>query len=147
LSDLYEKQDSYFFFLEDYVGTGESTLEMWKKIKDFVPNTDKLYLIVFIAHDEAIQKIENATPLKIITIRTLTERDKIFSSNNTYFTPDEKETLLRYCETKTPYPLGFGDCQSNVVFYYRAPDNTISILRANISDWKGLFLRDLVETS
>lgn len=143
LSLFFNKRNAKFFFIEDFAGTGDSTIQLWNEIRDFVPNPDNVYLLLCVTHDEARRRIASDTPLTIIPNKVLFNADKILSPQNTFFSNDEKNKLRAYCEKAGSEPLGYGDSQSNVVFFYRAPNNIISILRANNNNWKGLFLRFL----
>ena len=80
--------------------------------------------------------------INILAVHYLEESDRVFSSENDIFTEGEKETLRRYCDgTGMDNPSGYGDCQAKVVFHYRTPNNTISILGAENANWRGIFPR------
>jgi len=115
---------------------------IWETIRDFVPNHDNAYLLLYVCHDEGKRRVERETPLQVFANRILYESDKILASQNTFFTADEKERLRAYCQTAGSEPEGYGACQSNTVFYYRAPNNCISITRCNTRNWRGLFIRN-----
>lgn len=135
LNLLYDQEDATLFFIEDFVGSGDSTLKIWESISDI--HQDNLFLLVITGHKEGIDRIERELPLKVVCNRVIFEDRKMFSDSNRLFTNDEKQKIREYCERAGEFPEGYGGCQSNVVFYYRAPNNTISILR------KGLFPRYL----
>jgi hypothetical protein len=143
LNLFFDKKDAKFFFIEDFAGTGDSTIEIWNEIRDFIPNPDNVYLLLCAVDDQARQRITIETPLKIIPNKILFNTYRIFSPQNIFFTEDEKNKLRVYCERAGSEPLGYGNNQSNVVFFYRAPNNIISILRSNNNNWKGLFVRFL----
>lgn len=142
LNLLYDEKDAYFFFLEDFIGTGSETFKIWKKVADYVPSEDNLYLLVLTGYAEAIARIEEKLPLQVVCNRVIHENEKPLHDSNDLFLNEEKTKIRSYCEQAGSLPLGFGDCQSNVIFFYRAPDNVISILRCNTS-WKGLFVRNI----
>lgn len=142
LSRLFDKRDAKYFFVEDFVGTGNSAVEIWETIRDFVPNHENAYLLLYVCHDEGKRKIESETPLQVFSNRILYENDEIFSPHNTFFATSEKERLRAHCERAGSEPEGYGACQSNAIFYYRAPNNCISILRCNTRNWRGLFIRN-----
>lgn len=137
-----------FYFVDDFVGTGDATLKVWEKIRDFLPKTEEnarhFYLLLLASHEEGKKRIENETPLQIITTKLIFENQKILSPDNAYFKTEERRRIRDYCKRaatgKAP-AFGYGSCQSNVIFHYRAPDNVISVL-VSANGWKGLFLRD-----
>jgi len=143
LNLLYDQRGASLYFLEDFIGTGNQTLYIWDKIADFVPPNNDLYLLVIVGHEEGIKRVVEKLPLEVVCNRTIYENEKIFSDANNTFSDDEKRRIREYCNRAGEWPEGYGRCQSNVVFYYRAPNNTISILRANNPKWKGLFIRNL----
>jgi len=142
LSRLYDKKDAKFFFVEDFAGTGNAIVDIWETVRDFVPNHENVYLLLCVAHDEGTRKIKQETPLEVVSNKILYEGDKILSHSNANFTNEEKQKLRTYCERAGSEPEGYGTCQSNIIFFYRAPNNSISILRCNNRNWKGLFIRN-----
>jgi hypothetical protein len=135
------------FFIDDFIGTGDNAIKVWTSVKRFLPkqtNTENLYLLVIAAHEEGKRAVETKTPLKVIPNNIVFENQKILSVNNTYFSTDQRKTIQKYCgraATGTVKAQGYGCCQSNVVFHYRAPNNVISMLISN-GEWKGLFMRN-----
>lgn len=143
LNLMYSVRGSSFFFIEDFIGTGNQTVEMWERISNFVPPKNNLFLFVITGHEEGIERVEEETPLEVICNRVIYDDMKIFSEANQTFSRDEQQRVRRYCENVEHWPEGYGGCQSKVIFFYRAPNNTISILRCNAPQWNGLFLRNL----
>lgn len=139
----YNVKHSSFFFLEDFIGTGDQTIEMCGRILEFVPADNDLFLFVITGHEEGIERVERETPLEVICNRVIYDDAKCFSDNNPNFSQDERERIREYCDRVGNWPDGYGGCQSNVIFYFRAPNNTISILRANTRNWNGLFNRHM----
>jgi hypothetical protein len=131
-----------FVFVDDFVGTGNTVIKNWENLQGFLTNAQELCLLVLVAYEEGIRKIEQFSNLNIITNRRLSVNEKIFSDSCTLFTREEKEILRHYCGiSRDHWPEGYGGCQSIIVFFHRAPNNTISILRCNTPSWKGLFPR------
>jgi len=136
----YDEPEARLFFVEDFIGTGDSTFKIWKKISDI--HQEDLYLLVITGHQEGIDRIENELPITVICNRIITDNRKWFSNSNTTFSAQEKSKIKEYCNFAGSQPEGYKQCQSNVVFFYRAPNDIISILRCNNSNWKGLFIRN-----
>jgi len=133
-------EDSTVILLDDFIGTGKQAFDYLKVIKEIRPDGVRFKLAVLVGCEEGIREIEKSG-YTVITVDALSSRDKIFSRNNTEFTKKEKEVLKSYCQLATEYPTGYGDSQAYIVFHYRTPNNTISILRANNARWLGLFPR------
>jgi len=146
-----ERDDLLFAFIDDFVGTGDQitgkdkTQDDWSKIDGLIHPNNKVYLCVLSATEDGVKHIQRKTRLQVVTNKILLERDKIFSPRNATFTRNEKQILREYCEkADSEQPFGYGNCQTTVAFYFRTPDNTIAILRANNPPkWKGLFVRNL----
>jgi len=143
LNLFYKIKGSSFYFLEDFIGTGNQSIEMWNKVSEFVPPDNNLILFVINGHEEGIERVQNETPLEVICNRLIYDNQKVFSDGNETFSELEKRKIRQYCERVKTWPEGYGGCQSNVVFYYRAPNNTISIIRSSSPNWDGLFIRNL----
>lgn len=127
--------------LDDFIGSGNQTLETWKGIAWSV-DPERVVIAVHVAFKDGIDFVEKNTRLRIICNRVLTEADRVFSPASTFFSQEEKERLKTYCLRARDNPEGYRQGQAKVIFYYRAPNNCISILRANSSRWRGLFLRN-----
>ncbi|MFQ5821915.1 MAG: hypothetical protein ACE5I5_18150 [Candidatus Heimdallarchaeota archaeon] len=141
LVDFFDKQVQRFVFVDDFIGTGTQAINIWNNIGGFLTEVEDVFLSVIVGFDEGIKNVERETPMKVIVNRRLFEEAKIFSLSNRVFTPDEKIVLRDYCERAGSWPEGYGGCQSIIVFSHRAPNNTISILRCDTPNWRGLFAR------
>jgi hypothetical protein len=137
-----DDSNAKFVFVDDFVGSGKQAVETWKNIVGLVNPHHEVVLAVHVAFQEGLDYIQRETPLQVVCNRILTNVNKIFSSANSPFTADEKTALADYCNLAGEFPAGYQNMQANVVFYYRAPNNCISILRCNSRRWKGLFLRN-----
>lgn len=135
------KKIKNFVLIDDFVGTGSQAVKIWEDIEGFLVNVEEIFLLVIYAFDEGIKNIERETPMKVISNYCLPATRRLFSINNTHFSSEEKIWLKNYCEIAGSWPMGYGDCQSTVVFCHRIPNNTISILRAKTQNWTGLFSR------
>jgi len=131
--------------VDDFVGTGNQATEAWESIQGVINDGNQMVLAVLCGTAEGIQRVEDATRgrLNVVCNTTLGENRKIFSKFNSTFTPEEKTILRSYCSRAGSQPEGYGNCQLALVFYYRAPNNVISILRTQNAKWKkGLFVRN-----
>lgn len=131
-------------FVDDLIGTGNQAIEAWDLIGEIpFPRNSEVFLVTLAGFDRAITQVSEKTDLRIITPRMLSDEDRIFSQTNTCFDDNEKKVLREYCENVGPWPEGFGNSQSLVVFYYRIPNNTISVLRCQDENWIPLFPRQV----
>jgi hypothetical protein len=107
-----------------------------------VPGNPKTYLILVAAGRRAVDRIAQETGLKVVTSHVLGPGDDIFSGDCKHFTEPEKDSLLAYCKiADRRVPRGFGDCGFVIVLAHRTPNNSIPVLHANHTRWKGLFRR------
>ena len=129
-------------FIDDFIGTGNQAIDTWERIREIpFPRDSEVFLVTLAGFDTAIRNVSERTELRVITPRLLTDEDRIFSTANEAFSEDEKRIIRAKCENVPPYPQGYENTQSLIVFYYRTPDNTISILRCRNEHWIPLFPR------
>lgn len=140
LKDFIDNSSTRFIFVDDFIGSGEQAVRTWRNISWSIKPTQAV-LTVHVAYQEGLDHVEQQTGMSVVSNRILTEDDKLLSPHNTLFSQEEKRTLLEYCQRAGEFPQGYRNMQSNVVFYYRSPNNCISILRSNNPRWKGLFPR------
>lgn len=131
-------------FLDDFAGTGESICNAWDEhFSELVVGAGSVYLLLLAATKEAKNRISNDTDLVVVPVKTLTEKDNIFSNSCNKFTAAEKATLLKYNNAiEKKIPKGYGDCGLLTVFHYRCPNNSIPILHKNAASWDALFPRN-----
>ena len=132
-------------FIDDFVGTGSQAIGTWELLREIpFPQESRVFLLTLAGFRNAIDKVMEKTDLQVITPRPLFEEDRVFSPDNTVFDSTEQEILRVYCEEVGQDPTGFRNCQALVVFYYKSPDDVISILRGQTEDWTPLFPRSLL---
>ena len=138
-------EDTYvsFILVDDFVGSGDQAVATWKNIVGLLNSKQRPILAVHVAFKEGIDHILAETRLRVVFNTLLSESNKVFSPENKVLTTTEKEKLLKYCYLADEYPEGYGKMQANISFYYRAPDNCISVLCSNNPRWKGLFPRKI----
>jgi len=143
LPDYVEREDLMLVFVDDFIGTGDQALKLWEKIQGVINEENQVYLMVLCATDNGIRHVEEGTRgrLSVVYNTVLHEDSKLFSDSNIKFTSEEKAILRDYCMKAGSDPEGYGKSQLALIFYYRAPDNVISILRCD-TKWKGLFPRN-----
>jgi hypothetical protein len=149
----------YIVFVDDFTGTGKTIIDFVKELKKDFPDIFKKQIKIiigvisgFLDAKEAIEKeferIE-ITNIEVIFCEPLNKSDKCFSDESKIFTnPDDRRNARDICWEKGNYlvsnnPLGFGDCQSIVVFPDTCPNNSLPILWAEKKDFKPLFKRKI----
>lgn len=159
LEKLNNNSFDYLVFVDDFMGTGKTIIDFIKELKrDFPDIFDKkieiiigvvsgfLYAKEYVEKEFEKLKINN---IKIVICEPLNESDKCFSDESKIFTnPDDRRNARDICWEKGNYlvsnnPLGFGDCQSIVVFPDTCPNNSLPILWAEKEDFKPLFKRKI----
>ena len=133
-------------FVDDYIGSGNSFKNFWSRIGTYYNENHKYVLATLIAHQQGINSITSEIPIQILTTKSIPLSAKIFHSQNTHFTKNEKITLKKYCNAlKFPsaHRYGFMDTQSLVVIYERSSNNILPILYANAKKWSPLFPRTI----
>jgi hypothetical protein len=119
-------------FLDDFIGTGKQISDYWRDVLcQIVPDYVPLYLAVIAGFRDGIRKVEDSTPLKVITVHTLDGRHQLLAGANTAFNSAQKTTLKRYCEDWGNHPLGFGDLGALVSFAHGTPNNAPSVIRGS----------------
>jgi len=130
-------------FVDDFCATGQQVTDSWNEnIAELIPGQPRALLIVYAASLAAKKKVNDETPLTLISYIDLDESDNVFSPSCTHFNKQEKERLLHYCaRADRRNPKGRGDCGLLTVFAHNCPNNSIPIIHAHNARWEGLFRR------
>jgi len=127
---LFKSKKVMVVFLDDFVGTGKQMCDYWRDVvSQVVPEYLPLYLGVVAAFPDGIQRIERDTPLTVVAVHTLTNRQQLLSAGNALFNKSEKQTLRQYCERWANHPHGHGDIAALVSFCHGTPNNAPSVIR------------------
>ncbi|MDF3076740.1 MAG: hypothetical protein K0S09_629 [Sphingobacteriaceae bacterium] len=144
-------------FIDDYLGTGTSVTANLTKLIETFPNlfsneNIQFHLGVVCGFEEAKNVILTKMKRQKINFSVhicdlLTSSDKAFDESSKIFTiPAERHSARAKCYSigsslVKKNPLGFGDCQSLVVFPRTIPNNSLPILWAQSKTWTPLFER------
>lgn len=133
--------------LDDFVGTGGSALKLYEEVKGKIPKGSKYYCLSVACMERGVKRLEEEG------IKVLGDNHKpAFSYRQSVFGyPVKMKPIKAFAEKygallyeKKPYvkgmnlylgPLGYGNCQSLVVFDHTTPNNTLPILWE--SKWRG----------
>jgi hypothetical protein len=153
IPEVARKTNSVIVFVDDFIGTGDEATTLWtgKKgdiilerpaLQDIVPPNTKCYLAVAVGYENGINRFQQNAPIIVLPWQIFTERDRVFSTANSQFTPNEKSLIMGYCRrTRCQFVTGYGDTQSLVVFEHNCPNDSLPILWFESPNWKGLFVR------
>jgi len=154
-----ENKFKYLVFVDDFLGTGNSIIESVKKLKKDYPEIFKKDIEILIGIvtgfqsakelvEQELDKI-NIKNIKIIICQPLDKKDKCFSNESRMFAnSDEKRNAKDLCLDKgyllsKNAPLGYGGCESIVIFPETCPNNCLPILWAENKNFKPLFKRKI----
>jgi hypothetical protein len=131
-------------FIDDFSGSGGQVCAKWPVLAELIGAYAQTYLILTAVTEEGLARITEETSLKVIATIEISKAENIFRANNPRFNQNEQTTLLRYCrKADNKNPKGYGQCGLLYVLSHKTPNNSIPILHANHSRWKGLFPRYL----
>ena len=135
--------DDTVVFMDDFAGTGTQATNAWHEIlEELLPEGPKIYLLLIVAGQQAVEKIHRETRLEVVSDHILDSDDDIFSTKCRHFNRPEKDRVLFYCKRAgKKLPRGYGECGFLVVMAHKTPNNSIPILHSNHDRWRGLFPR------
>lgn len=140
----------HIIFIDDFIGSGKTFIEEYKKVKRIKHWIDKstfkgFYLLTAIIMEEGKLKIEDAfSEIKIHA----EVRNKIFQNNKSPLIAFKNILPLRAMASKhgnslnSIAPLGFDNGQSLVSFFHGTPDNTLPIFWIKTKNWDAIYPRE-----
>lgn len=144
-------------FVDDFIGTGESTSEYFKKLAEehgeVLRNSGlQIFFIALSGFIKGREKIEDRLDELYLPVHTrvcdlLDETAQCFSNTTRIFpNPLDRDRARKIAhhyglKLENHAPLGYGDCEAAVVFEDSCPNNTLPILWAESKDWIPLFKR------
>jgi hypothetical protein len=148
-------------YLDDFSLTGTQARDylIGTKSKDYsdskiaqYTNGERIYVLLMIATDEAVQLLSTIPNVTVIPCITLDSKSKAFSDDSIVFEGYEenyKEYAKMMCEfygvnlvnRKESSPIGFGGSGYLFGAYYNIPDNTLPIFWSSKNGWSYLFKR------
>jgi hypothetical protein len=135
-------------FVDDFSGTGNQVVRTWPTLQELIASEARCFLILTAATSKAVKRISKDTELKPIVYHELNAKDDVFDKTCTHFDTGEKGVIEFYCKKASRRdPRGYGKCGILLVLSHKTPNNSIPILHANSSRWKGLFPRKLQGTA
>ncbi len=151
------KEIQALVFIDDFIGTGNSACEYFEELAnecaDILKERDlKIFFLVVCGFREAQELVEEKLielnlDVKIHICDPLDESAKVFSEKSTIFSNSNERGEARVVAYEHGIklvknnPLGFGDCQSAVIFPDTCPNNSLPILWSDSNNWIPLFKR------
>lgn len=159
LEKLKSEEFKYLVFVDDFLGTGKTIIDHIKDLNSKYPEifTIDVNIIIGVVTGflDAKEKVEKELEklkinnISILLCQPLNDSNKCFSeSSKTFSNPDERKDARDICwekgyELVKSDPLGFGDCQTNIIFPDTSPNNNLPILWAENEQFKPLFKRTI----
>lgn len=144
-------------FVDDFVGTGKSTSEYMKELSPTLwkinqINRVSIHFIALCGFKDGILEIDRTIEKLNINVKTncidiITDEDKCFSENSKFFKLPSDRIKAREIAYEIGLgleknaPLGFGNCESAVIFEDSCPNNNLPILWSRHKTWTPLFKR------
>ncbi|MFX0198989.1 MAG: AAA family ATPase, partial [Candidatus Hodarchaeota archaeon] len=146
IDDALEKMQNLqaLVFVDDLIGTGDSACGYFESLASecgkILQNKGlEVFLIAVVGFQEAQAKIEGKLhelnlPIKVHICDPLDDSAKCFSDSSIIFPdPTERIKAKEICSKHgiklvRNAPLGYGDCQANIVFANTCPNNSLPIL-------------------
>lgn len=152
-------------FIDDFIGTGESAKQYFIELKedcnDILDSVNfKLFYIAITGFQKSKLEVEETInhlrlPIQVHICDTLDSQDICFNEDS-YIFSDESERInaLRIAheigsKLVKKYPLGYGDCQTAIVFSDSCPNNNLPILwkESSSPEWMPLFKRPIPKSA
>ena len=146
-------------FVDDFIGTGGTCIEGFKRFTEALGGTDEFkehafYVAALAATSDGIDtvRLKTGEKLNVIEAKVLGSAERAFSPDAEIFSNEEELQRCRsLCENigrdlEKNHPLGYEDSQSLILFPHRCPNNTLPIFykdgrKYNGVKWEPLFLR------
>lgn len=148
-------------FIDDFIGTGSSVQGYFEKLvteyEKVLKESDlKIFFIAITGFQEGQKKIEELLekyklPVEIHICDPLDDSAKCFSDSSVIFPNEGERSMAKQIaydygvKLVKNNPLGYGECQSAIIFSDSCPNNNLPILwmESKNPPWKPLFKRPL----
>lgn len=147
----------FIFLIDDFIGTGTQVINYWRKRRMNPKSFEEIYrenpelkfiYLALVGYYKGKEKIEENIPIKVILGEELNNEDKCFSDvSRIYNIESDRNSAKAIMKEKgkllvSSNPLGFGNLELAVAFYYNTPNNTLPVIwRKKEGFWEPLFQR------
>ncbi len=144
-------------FVDDLIGTGNTLLEnIVGVLENLKSKTKDKEFVVICGYITGFQSASTAAEVKLLKkglevfvkiIDPLNNADKCFDESSKIFVnPNERNEAKNVCheignKLEKSHPLGYGNCQTTIIFPTTCPNNSLPILWKASKDWTPLFER------
>lgn len=140
---------THIVFLDDYIGSGSYMNSIKEEYIKVLPQVerDRISFICacVVGYQQGIDKISDKC-LNVCVADVISYKDQPLHAYSTAFSSEEKadirRILLKYNEPLKPSaPMGFGNIEGLVSFFFATPNNTFPIFWSSENEWFPLFPR------
>lgn len=132
------KPNEPIIIIDNFIGTGNTILNWWQQYSPYLPLENPIYIVSPVGMEEGITRLRKSLSLIHENIHIISPRHILLSKekvlNPGYIFEEEeipriKKLLYKYGVKGRE--LGYNNSQALIAFYYRVPNNTISLLWNN----------------
>lgn len=152
--DLKIKEKKLVIFLDDFIGSGNQAVRLWRgqiaRSENYKKNKYMKFLyLALTGFLKGVKNIEQNSEMKVIlgtppmdeSFRCFSEKSLIYEDSQER---DEAEKVMENAgKLLYEYPLGYENDQAVIAFYYNTPNNSLPVIWKKMKDgsWEPLFER------
>lgn len=151
IARIINKENVSLVFIDDYIGTGHQSEQVWKFIiQPYVTffEKSKFYYCTLAGTYEGINYIKEHTGFEVVVDKIIHKYELPFSKESLIFEDEierrkAEEIVKKYGEFLYPgNPIGYKNSQSLIGFFYSTPNNTLPIFWSTNEKWHPLLPRN-----
>lgn len=151
ISRIINKTNIAIVFIDDYIGTGHQSKQVWEfVIKPVIGqfSESEFFYCTLVGTNEGVEFVRSNTGFNVVVDKVIHKEELPFVESSRIFTDvDERkkaEKIVRkYGELLYPgNELGYKDSQGLVGFFYSTPNNTLPIFWSTNEKWHPLLPRN-----
>lgn len=145
-SDRFTQRNTVVF-VDDFIGSGQEALfiasGVVEPLRVKAPGT-KFIFAAMVGYEDGIKRIVESKAMDVCIVDVLKDETRPFSTNSIIFPEPEsrakaEQVVRKYCSILKPKsPLGYGETQGLVGFFFGTPNNTLPIFWSKSAGWNPL---------